>query len=56
MTLYTDVQHKLVSHQIWNNDKYQKTISAYSFEKRQFNILQLQKGTENRQYFPHLNK
>jgi hypothetical protein len=77
MTLYTDVQHKLVSLQIWNNecvitgrcyveefmnyngreynlfgvynDIYQKTISAYSFEKRQFNILQLQKGTENRQ-------
>jgi hypothetical protein len=25
------------------NDIYQKTTSAYSFEKKQFNILQLQK-------------
>jgi len=84
MTLYTNVQHKVVSHQVWQeagvisgrcyveelmsydgheyhlfgvyNDIYQETSAGYRFHKRQFNILQLQKGNENRKIFSHPNK
>ncbi len=83
MTIYTRVQHKLVSHQVWNidgvitgrcyveelmtyngdeynlfgvyNDIYQEAKSGYIFKKRQFNILQLQKGNENRKFYSHPN-